>query len=61
SQRSLDVAEVTERNPGSSLRPWIPAVGLHPGYDCNSWEILLLIPVAAILFIRRPMVYAIAK
>jgi len=32
SQRSLDEAELAERNPGSSPEPRIPAFGLHPSY-----------------------------
>ena len=32
SQRSLDGAELAERNPGSSPTRRMPASGLHPGY-----------------------------
>jgi len=32
SQRSLDGAELAERNPGFSPELRIPANGLHPGY-----------------------------
>jgi hypothetical protein len=29
---SLDGARFAEHNPGSALKPRIPAFGLHPGY-----------------------------
>ena len=35
SRRSLDEAELAERNPGFSPEPRISAFGLHPGYHLN--------------------------